>query len=127
MRNVRILLAALFVAAVGFGATIADDKKADPKYTIKEVMKMAHGGEAKSLRAKVASGKASQEEKDKLVDLYSALAAAKPNKGDVAVWKEKTEPIVVAAKAIAADKDTSKATADLIKTTDCKACHSVFK
>ena len=29
-------------------------------------------------------------------------------KGDVAVWKEKTTPIVVAAKAIAADKDTHK-------------------
>jgi hypothetical protein len=127
MRNVRILLAMLFVAAVGFGVSTAEYKKDDPKYTIKEVMKTAHGGGEKSLKAKVASGKATQAEKDQLVELYSALAASKPNKGDVAVWKEKTEPIVVAAKAIAADKDTPKAIADLNKATACKSCHEVFK
>jgi hypothetical protein len=124
MRTVRILLAALFLGAVSLGAYRAVEEKDAPKYTIKEVMKAAHKD---GLKGKVASGKATQEEKDKLVELYAALAANKPEKGDVAVWKEKTTPIVVAAKAIAADKDTPKAIMDLNKATACKACHDVFK
>jgi hypothetical protein len=125
MRTVRILLAALFLSVVSVGAYSAANTKDDPKYTIKDVMKAAHGKDG--LKGKVSSGKASQEEKDKLVELYVALAANKPSKGDVAVWKEKTDPIVVAAKAIAADKDAPKAIADLNKATMCKSCHEVFK
>ena len=46
----------------------------------------------------MAKGEASAEEKKQLVELYEALAANKPPKGDEASWKEKTAALVAAAK-----------------------------
>src|SRR5687768_1693690 len=90
----------LFVAClvIGFGLAIAIGSGAQdkPKYTIKEVMKAAHKG---GLLAKVREGKASDEEKKQLVEMYEALAASKPPKGEEAGWKQKTSALVEAAKA----------------------------
>ena len=91
---------------------------AKPKYTISEVMKGAMQGK-NGLKAKVESGKATDEEKAKLVEMFTALAAQKPPKGEAASWKEKTGALVAAAKS--GDGKAISAAAN------CKACHSNHK
>ena len=107
---------------IGMAALRAADEAS--KYTIKEVMKMAHQGD-NSLYKKVSSGKGSKEDKKKLVDLYTALAADTPTKGDADSWKDKTGALLDAAKAVEDDKNG--AVKDLKKAADCKACHTVHK
>lgn len=98
----------------------ADDK---PKHTIAEVMKKAHGGS--KLANKVVEGKASKEDKEQLLELYKALAANKPGKGDGKSWKEKTDALVVAAQAaVNGEPDAGE---KLTKAKDCKTCHMVHK
>jgi hypothetical protein len=112
-----VLTAVAFVLANTSGA-------ADEELSIKKIMEKGHKGKP-PLCGKVASGKASKEEKQELLDLYTALAKAKPPKGDADSWKEKTEALVKAAKAcVADDKDGP---ASLKKAVTCKACHDVHK
>lgn len=115
------LLAGLGLALIVGACGAANDA---PKYSTKEVMAQAHGKEG--LKGKVASGKASKEEKEQLVVLYVALAKNKPAKGDDTSWKQKTEAIVKAAKAVASSDDKA-AVADLNKATNCKVCHEAHK
>lgn len=116
-----VVLGALAAASVGLGLVgAADDDK--PKYTIKEVMKDAQKG---GLYKKVAEGKASKEEKEKLIEYYVALGKQKPPKGDDKSWKEKTEALLTAAKACA--KDEKGAGEKLAKAADCMTCHSSHK
>lgn len=122
MRTVKyFLLATLAMTMVGLGMFQA--READqPKYTIKEVMKLAHKS---NLWKKVAEGKASKEEKDKLVELYTALSEDKPPKGDAKDWKERTDAMVKAAKeAAAGEKQGEKA---LLKAVKCLDCHKLHK
>jgi hypothetical protein len=98
---------------------------ADPAYTIKEVMNMAHGGGPNSLYAKVASGKASKEDKDQLVDLYSALPGNTPSKGSEKSWKQKTNTLLEAAKAVAENKNG--AASKLKSANNCQSCHSAHR
>src|SRR5258707_4453474 len=104
MRNVKYFgLAVLTLALVSAGVFRAADKE-DPKYSVKEVMKMAHtvekGSKDPSLYQKVADGKATKDDKAKLLELYSALPANKPPKGDADAWKKSTTAIVDAAKGV---------------------------
>jgi hypothetical protein len=124
MRTLKFLVAPALILGlvIGLAALRAADEA--PKYTIKEVMKMAHAGD-NALAKKVASGKASKEDKKKLVDLYTALAADTPKKGDADSWKDKTSALLDAAKAVDDGKDG--AAKDLKKAMDCKACHTVHK
>ena len=110
----------LSLSAAMTTAIKADDKA---KFTIAEVMKKAHGGS--KLANKVAEGKASQEDKEMLLDLYKALAANKPAKGDAKSWKEKTEALVAAVES--AVKNDADAGEKLTKAKDCKSCHMVHK
>ena len=123
MRTVKLFVApALVVALVlGLASLRADDDS--PKLSIKEVMKQAHG--QISLANKVIAGKGTKEDKEKLVELYTALAANKPTQGDQELWKEKTTAMVDAAKAVEEGKEG--ATKDLKKAVDCASCHKVFK
>ncbi|MBL8798339.1 MAG: hypothetical protein JNM56_30875 [Planctomycetia bacterium] len=114
-------LLALFVASIGLFAVAQDDK---PKFTTKEVMKKAHDGNPK-LCAKVATGKASKEEKEQLVELYVALSKNKPAKGDAKSWEEKCNALVAAAKECLTDDKAGGA--KLQKAVNCKACHEVHK
>src|SRR5689334_13107971 len=91
--------------------------------SIKEVM-AAHKGKD-SMVNKIIGGKGTDEDHKKLVELYEALAAAKPPMGDEASWKSKTEALVAAAKDVAAKK--AGATDALKKAADCKACHEAHK
>ncbi len=111
---------ALFVAMMFVGGGAQAQK--EPKYTIKEVMKIAMKG---GLCKKVVSGKASDAEKKKLAEVFAALAANKCPKGDAADWKERTGAIAAAAKKIAAgDKKAAK---KLRKLVNCSACHKLHK
>jgi predicted secreted protein len=97
---------------------------ADPKYSIKEVMKLAHSGKP-ALCTKAVQGKATPEEKKQLLELYEALAANKPPRGSEQAWKERTTALVEAAKALVAnDKD---AIAKYKKALNCAGCHKEHK
>ena len=97
----------------GKDKTEKTDKK-EP--TVKEIMAKAHGKDG--LRGKVMSGKATNEEKKALIDLYTALAALKCPKGEEASWKEKTEAVV---KLVKSDDPKD------LKKIDCKGCHQAHK
>jgi len=92
------------------------------KHTIAEVMKEAHKGK---LMQKVASGKASSDEKKTLVELYQSLQQSTPPKGEAGDWKERTGKLVEAAQKAA--KGDEAAAKSLPKLADCKGCHSVHK
>jgi mono/diheme cytochrome c family protein len=98
----------------------------DEPVPIKEVMKKAHVGAAKSLLSKVAAGKGSEEDKKALLALYEALAKNKPPKGDEDEWKTRTSAMVKAAKAaVDGDKDAGKELAKISRS--CAACHAAHK
>jgi len=101
---------------VGLALVRADDT---PKYSIKDVMKMAHKGDA-SLYKKVLSGDASKDDKAKLVELYTALAADHPKVNDDDDWKMRTQAMLAAAQDIQSGKDS---TAALKKAAACGECH----
>lgn len=111
---------ALLVAFAGLSLAGADEDK--PKYTIKEVMKEAHKS---GLYKKVAENKADQEEKEKLVDLYTSLPKNEPPKGDKQEWKKQTEAMLKAAKG--ALKDDKAEAKKLLKLVNCQKCHGKFK
>ena len=75
------VIAALSLALV-MGENKAGEKKA--KHTIAEVMQKAMKG---GLCGKVAKGKASDEEKEQLVELFTSLSKNEPPKGEASgVW-----------------------------------------
>ncbi len=119
-----IAMCAVGIAAGGMFAASskAEEGKKDDKETIEHVMKKCMKG---GLCKKVASGKASDEEKAELLKNFKALAAAKPEKGTEASWKAKTTALVKGAQAAVDDKPNAGAL--LMKAANCKACHSVHK
>ena len=100
---------------VTFSVATAEEKDAP---TIKEVMKKCMAGKG-ALCGKVASGKATDEEKKELLAAFEALCKATPPKGEADSWKDKTKALVEAAK-----KGDSKA---LKAAANCKACHDLHK
>lgn len=117
-RGLAILAGMAVLAIVAIADGNADEK---PKYTIKEVMRQAHNRET-GLLGKVSGGKASKEEKEKLLELYRALAANTPPRGEEQSWKEKTTSLIEAANAaVADDKDAGK---KLTSAANCNGCHN---
>jgi hypothetical protein len=114
-------LAAAVMATLSMAILMGGTNVAGEKIEIKDVMKTAMKG---GLCKKVASGKASDDEKKELVKLFTALAAAKPPKGDEASWKAKTKALLSGAKDAAAGKDVSKT---LPAAANCAACHKEHK
>ncbi len=114
-----ISLSAIVLAGmVGFAAL----NEEEPKYTISEVMGKAHKS---GLLKKVTKGGASEEDKEKLLEYYKALAANDPPKGTEEDWKKKTMAIVKAAEGVVkGDADAAK---KLGAATNCAACHKVHK
>jgi hypothetical protein len=125
MRKAVFCLSAA-LAFIGFlgvqkylGAKEAKEKKG--KYTIKQVMKIAHN-EDDGLMQKIAGGEATKAEKEKLLELYRALSEDKPPKGSVDDWKKRTSAIVKAAQNVVDDKEG--AVTELKKAVKCAACHA---
>jgi hypothetical protein len=117
MATVALALAGLLGAQVLRGA---NDK--EPKYSIKEVMKLAHKNK---LMQKVAGGEGTKADKEKLLGLYIALSEGKPEKGSLEDWKKRTRAIVTAARAVVAGKEGAEA--HLKKAVNCAACHKLHK
>lgn len=92
------------------------------KLTIPEVMAKAHKA---GLMKKVASGKASDAEKEELVGHYVALNNNEPPKGDLKAWKKRTGDILAAAKKAA--KGDEAAAKSLPTLANCAACHKLHK
>lgn len=115
---VASVVIALGWLAVSLTGTAQETKPA----TIKEVMATCMKG---GLCTKVAKGEASADEKKKLVEMFTALAADKPPKGDAESWKAKTTALLDAAKAAAEGKEGA---GDKLKAAaNCMACHSAHK
>ena len=117
-----VTASALFAAAVIGVLAVSAEDKAEPAITIKQVMKEAMKD---GLCKKVASGQASKEEADRLVELFTAMSKAEPPKGPADSWKAKTEALVAAAKACASGAEG--AGAKLGAAANCKDCHGPHK
>jgi hypothetical protein len=116
-----LILSAVAVAALLLlldGSSQGGDKK-EPKYTIKEVMKEAHKS---GLWKKIAAGDADKADREKLAELYKALAESKPPKGDIEEWKKTTSVMLKVATDAIADAGEGKK----LKV-NCGACHKAFK
>jgi hypothetical protein len=120
MKNAFVWSAVVAVLSLSAMALFAEDKAA--KINTKEVMKVAM---KEGLCKKVADGKGTKEDAQKLVELFTALAANEPPKGDAESWKMKTEVLLAAAKACAEGKEGSGA--ELGKAANCAACHKEHK
>lgn len=105
-------------ALAGLSATAA---KADG---IETVMKEAMKG-TNSLHSKVATGKGTPADAQKLLAYFKTLPAEKPPEGDAASWKEKTTTLIDAAQAVVDGKPG--ATSTLQEAGNCKACHNVHR
>ncbi len=114
---VAIGVALMLALAVSYAA---DEAKA--KHTIKEVMKEAHKS---GLLKKVASGKGTKEDAEKLVELYESLGQNHPPKGSPESWKSKTSALLEAAEEVVADKPGSHK--KLEKAANCAECHKAHK
>ncbi len=113
------LLAGLVLSAAGLAAAPVAD---DAKHTIDDVMKLANKD---GLAKKVISGKASDEEKKQLYDLFVDLSKNSPPKGPADSWKTKTTALVAASKDVV---DGKAGAADALKkANNCGACHKVHK
>ena len=103
------------------------EKKADaPKYTVEEVMAKIHKGKEKSVFAVILNNKGTADDKAKLVDYYTALAASEAPKGDKVDWSKRTAAMLTAAKEVQTKADT-KSLGALKTSADCKSCHKVYK
>lgn len=124
--NIKHLTAPAIAAAavLGLVASLAAGAADKAKPTIKDVMKEYHKGDD-PLCKKVASGKGTKEDHKKLVEAYAAMADAKPPKGEVKDWKERTGKLLAAAKALEAGKPD--AAAQYKDAVNCKACHTAHK
>jgi hypothetical protein len=123
MRMVLPFLLAL--VGVGALASLEGFQAADkdkPKFSIQDVMQQAHEG---GLLKVVVEGKAKDKDKKELLEMYIALSQNKPPQGTEKSWKEKTGPIVAAAKDVVAGKKGAEAA--LKKAVDCKGCHAAHK
>jgi hypothetical protein len=122
MRFVAAGLCTALVLVLLAGSPQAGEKE-KPRYTIKQVMKLAHDKDG--VLEKVLSGKATDEQKKQLTELYVALAQNAPPRGDKEDWGEATKRVVAAARAAAAgDPDAPKL---LRAATNCRVCHVRFK
>ncbi|MBM3824592.1 MAG: hypothetical protein FJ404_17185 [Verrucomicrobia bacterium] len=107
-----------------FAVSSASAAKED---AIKEAMKTFHKAPkgVDPVCKKAGDGTASADELKKLVACYKEMAAAKPPKGDMSSWKEKTGKLLAAATDL--QKGKEGAAAKYKEAVNCKACHSVHK
>jgi hypothetical protein len=104
-----------------------DPEAAKPKHAIEEVMQGAHVAPEgqQSLLARVAAGRASDEEKQQLLDFYISLAENEPPRGELTAFQEKTRPIIIAAAKVVVGREG--AGAELRRAVNCAGCHRDHK
>ncbi len=116
-----VMVSAFVVAGLLSTVTSAEDDAKKPKKSIKDVMKEAHKS---GLAKKVASEKATPEEREELLDLYVALAANKPPKGEEKSWKILSARLVTGAADVVEDPSDTR---DLKRAMNCGKCHKLHK
>jgi hypothetical protein len=82
-------------------------------------------GSKRNLDTRVLSGKATEIEKKRLLELYRLLAKTTSPRGSLGKWKRYTEPLVEAMEGVTARREGS--VEQLRKALDCKACHDQFQ
>ena len=87
MKRVTAMIAVALTCALVLPAMAAE-----PKMTIKEVMKLHKEG----LHKKFQDGSATKEEAAKLLAAYEEMAKNKPPKGDEASWKSLNDALIAA-------------------------------
>ncbi|MFM7593239.1 MAG: hypothetical protein ACKO85_15730 [Isosphaeraceae bacterium] len=117
MRSAKTLAFAFFATATLLPLAFAADNTATKK-AMKEAMKSG-------LCKNVGAGEGSDDDKKKLLALFTDMAKETPGKGDAASWKEKAGALVNAAQAVVDGK--AEGAAQLKKAANCKACHDVHK
>jgi len=123
MKNLIAWSAALaFVCSTAF---VLSAHAQEAKFKIKEVMAKCMKPGGPELCKKVAGGGATAEEKKELVEMFTALAANKPPKGEEASWKEFTGALLSAAKEAHEGKDG--AGDKLKKAANCAGCHKAHR
>lgn len=121
-RFATLVFACAFLSmSVGF-AWVDDDET--PKYKTKQVMGKVFKGPT-ALKAKIAKGTATDEEKKLALEMLEAMAKNKPKKGDAESWKKKTEALVKAAKQVVAGEEGGVKA--LNAASNCKSCHNAHK
>jgi len=110
---------------IGAGAVLAEEDKAKPKYTMKEIMTKGHKGRRSLVRRITEGGEYTDADVKQLLAYYEALALHKPERGDMESWKTKTAALVAAAKKLAGGDKS--AIPELKKAANCKACHEPHK
>jgi hypothetical protein len=113
-----------FLLLVCLGGDEASAQGEKPKYTIAQVMKVAHNLK-KGIIARVNDGTVSKADKEKLVEMYQALAQNKPPAGDAKAWKKRTAALISAAQLV--EKNDPGGVAALKAAANCKTCHDTFK
>jgi hypothetical protein len=126
----RIAPAALVLGlVVGLTLVRADDA---PKYTVKQVMDMAHKDSKDktvlSIYSKLLASTDAAEQKKlgaQLLDLYTIMGQNKAPRGDADDWTKRVDVVVAASKEVADGKDGSIAA--LKKANDCRGCHMAHR
>lgn len=118
MKPIRIRFAAVAVLAMAIVPTLASAVE------IEDVMKAAMKGDS-SLYKKVATGKGTQADADKLLACLKNLEGKKPPKGEQASYDEKVGKLIKAAEGVAAKNPG--ALQQLQTAGNCKGCHTAHK
>jgi hypothetical protein len=120
----KLLVLTAIALSTAFLSTAADAEKDNPTKTfMKKYHKAPQGTDPVAKRA--AAGKATPEELKDLAAGYKAMTMAKPPKGEMTSWKEKTTKVADAAAAMA--KGDPDGVARYKQASNCKACHSEHK
>ena len=128
MRTCASLLIGLLLAN-SFSA--ADEPPAAEKLlTINQIMVRAHlrpqnRATRNNLDRKVIDGKATDAEKQELLELYRQLTKLTPPKGDAKAFRKDAQALVDAVQSLIDGEEGGKEM--LIKATDCKGCHAKYR
>jgi hypothetical protein len=116
----------LAAPAVGKPRELPDEAKG----SINQIMKHAHltprnRGTRDNLDNKVLDGKATEDEKKDLLELYKALRKHRPPKGKGEEWDRRVDELVASLKAVYAKE--KGATERFLEAKDCKSCHNAHR
>ena len=110
------------ILSVALGYATSEASHFAQRNSIKQVMRKAH---KQGLLKDVLSGNASAEDRRELLGLYLDLQANTPPRGDARSWRDKTQSIINAARAVAAGDPNGPR--DLKGAVNCGACHRAHK
>ncbi len=92
---------------------------------VRDINGRGNRSSGRNLDARVLSGKATDQENTRLLELYRQLAKATPPKGSIGEWRADTTPLVQAMEGVIAGKPN--ALEQLRKPLNCKACHEKYR